>query len=763
MSDIILADNWDSCSVESVLAENQRRLEAINAPFNPFTGEFSVGKRSLVEIDGFPIPKMWLPDTMLGNEFTDALVKEGLDGFIFNSFPSLRTDKSNMRAAKNIILDHFDRMRNRYDFPYWCWMRVPISQKGGGADIRFRLNLAQRKLMTLWDEMEQASLPVRIIMLKARQWGGSTCTQVKFAHIQLVVTVGANSIIVGHVKDASTEVKDMYFKLINRYPKELLYAPGSEYNSKLPNIHGTSSSANLFYIDSRSCKLKLGSAERPESARGGDSTLSHCTEVAMWVATEGKEPEDIVRSVTGGIAYTPGTVIMYESTANGTDNMFHDEYMAAKEAWEHGLQHQFRHLFISWFDIGWKNMLPFRDNEKFLKCNSPFAKRSPCFDPYLPETIPARALTEREFAEQLIANRHQQNSDSDRQEPGSYLWWLWKKGATLQAIYWYMVERTKFHNHADMASEAPSDDVEAFRHSGQVVFSDYYIAQFESGCRPPKMIGEIESTLIVSAEEWKRYRHRANDAFNGKRLLSNLEFRADPTGNLWVWELPEKYEDCRITDRYLTVVDIGGMSNRSDYSVIVVFDRYWMMEGGRPSVVAQWYGHCDHDILAWKSAQIARYYDNSLLVIESNTLETRDRDRDVDGDQSGFILNQIKESYTNLYERTNDEDSILETVSRKYGWHTNARTKPLIVSNMKKMVRDHAYIERDKRCLDELRVYERKPNGSWGSPKGKHDDLAMTRMIAMWINYNEMNPPRCIYTNRKAIPQGKKQINTIII
>jgi len=764
MNDIIPQYDIVECAdtaIDDILRENQRRMDEINAPYNPYTGEYGTGERTKVEIEGFPIPTMWLPNEMLDNEFMQNLIFLGLDGFCNAMYPDLY-NAGGKKTIRNIVLDHFDRLRNRYDFDYWCWMRVPIAQKGGGEDIRFRLNLPQRKLMNLWHQMEKEHLPVRIVLLKARQWGGSTVTQVKMAHHQLVVTQGANSIIVGHVKDASTEVKDMYFKLINRYPKELLYAPQSEYDPKAPNIHGTSSSANLFYVDSRGCKVKLGSAERPESARGGDSTLAHCTEVAMWVATEGKSPEDIVRSVTGGIAYKTGTAIIYESTANGTDNFFHDEYQAAKEAQENGKEHQFKPLFVSFGEIGFKNMLLFKDNEKYLRQNSPYPKGSPCYDPYLPDSISPKAPTEREFAERLYRMRNQHNTDTDREEPGSYLWWLWERGNTLQSIYWYIVERTKYHSHADIAAEAPADEIEAFKHSGQKVFDDYYIGKMESSCRPPQYVGEIETTMIVNAEDFKRYQHRPNAAFNGRQILSNLKFVPDETGSLYIWEMPEYYADCKIKNRYLTVVDIGGVGKRSDFSVVVVIDRLFMMEGGRPVVVAQWRGHLDYDVLSWKAAMIAKFYDNSLLVIESNTIDTRDKERDLDGDQSNYLLSQIKESYPNLYERKLDEDQIREGVPKRLGFHTNVRTKPVIIANLRKMIRENMYVERDKRCLDEYRVYVKRPNGSYAAASGKHDDMLMTRAIGLWICFNEMDMPKEISTQKK-LSSGHKGISDTII
>lgn len=137
-----------------------------------------------------------------------------------------------------------------------------------------------------------------------------------------------------------------------------------------------------------------------------------------------------------------------------------------------------------------------------------------------------------------------------------------------------------------------------------MVFDKYLVKRFEPYCRPPQFIGEVYA-----------------DADEGEDALKNLRFSEDKQGLLHIWAKPEVFDDVEVTDRYLTVVDIGGRSNKADWSVIVVFDRLSMIDGSEPpSVVAQWYGHCDIDRLAWRAAQIAAYYNESLLVIESNTL-----------------------------------------------------------------------------------------------------------------------------------------------
>ena len=80
----------------------------------------------------------------------------------------------------------------------------------------------------------------------------------------------------------------------------------------------------------------------------------------------------------------------------------------------------------------------------------------------------------------------------------------------------------------------------------------------------------------------------------------------------------------------------------------------------------------------------------------------------------------------------------------RYGFHTNVKTKPEIISTLIAAVRDGLYIERDDRCLDELLTYERRANGSYAAIEGKHDDLLMTRAIALHISFHHLPPPRII-------------------
>lgn len=702
-----MTTNTIDTEIAALLAENDRRNEVMFAKFDPVTGEGSIGKRVRVSIADFAIPVQWLPVEMMDIPLVKKLVKAGsIDKFLSSVMHVEPNDDDFIKVSRTLI-----RLRYKHDFPFWTATLVYIHNKDAGKDVLFRLWYPQRILVSRFEAKRKAGLPIRLILLKARQWGGSTTVQLYMAWLQFFHKKGLNSLIIAHQGTASDEIKDMFDLMIKKHPVEFLHKLGEVYSENEPKLVGVGKSGSTYRVPQRDCKIKVGTAERPNGCRGGAYSLVHLSEVGLWKKTEGKSPEDIVRSACSGILARPYTMIVMESTADGVGTYFDAEYTAAADP---TVKSQFEALFISWFQIEHYSR-PFDSAEEL-----------------------------RAFAKWLWENRNNAYTPSNREESGRYLWSLWERGATLEAIHWYIYERAGKNDFAVMAAEFPSDDVEAFVHAGTMVFDKYLVKQFEPYCRKPKFVGEVYA-----------------DADEGEEALSNLRFREDRQGLLSIWAMPEKFDDYEVTDRYLTVVDVGGRSNKADWSVIVVFDRLSMIDGSEPpSVVAQWYGHCDIDRLAWRAAQIAAFYNDSLLVIESNTLETHDKERQVEGgDQSQYILNQISDIYPNLYARKQSEDEIREGAPRKYGFHTNVATKPMIISTLVKVIRERLYIERDKRCLDEYDTYERKPNGAYGAIVGKHDDLLMTRAIGLHICYREMEMPEFVPITNRTLRKDRSPVS----
>ncbi len=327
-------------AVRTILEENARRNAENSRLFDPVSGEGSVGSRFLFDVRG--LSRSWLPDTMRGERMIGSLAaSDDVDLYLRKELGRTPTQRDRERLASRL-----DRLRMLHDFPYWAATRAYIKDKRGGDDVLFRLNRPQRKFVERLERMRVEGRPIRLILLKARQWGGSTCSQLYMAWLQLVHRRGLNSLIIAHQGVGSEEIKDMFDRMIGRYPLVLLHDEDEDWSEREKRVEWVGRTRTMFRVPSRNCKVKVGSAERPDSCRGGDYSLVHCSEVGVWRKTLGKTPESILRSACSGVLLQPMTMIVYESTANGTGNFFHREYEAARRG-----QSQFESMFVSWYEI----------------------------------------------------------------------------------------------------------------------------------------------------------------------------------------------------------------------------------------------------------------------------------------------------------------------------------------------------------------------------------------------------------------------------
>lgn len=646
---------------DQILEENQRRLSVFTQTYNPYTGEGSTTfPRMYVYVKGLAFEEQWIPKDMWDNEpFVRQVVATGsIKAYIERV---LGEDPDNQ-----FVIDEIDktfiRTRIKYDFEFWAAMTVHIEDKVTAQDVPFILRVAQRILLKDFEDQRRANKPIREIVLKARQWGSSTFCQIYIAWIQLVHKTKWHSVICAHLKDTASTIKGMYTKLINNYPSWLV-----DQTTDLKFIP-FEKTTNISIINGFGTKVTIGSAEAPESVRGSNAYCAHYSEVAFYPNTISNSPQRLIRSSSGGILNVPLTVIIYESTADGAGTFFHTEWLRAKSG-----KSDKKPLFVAWFMI--------------------------------------------ELYMQKVDDYHSLIESLD-----DYEWNLWRKGATLEGIAWYREKLKMFDNHEDMKAEFPSDDVEAFTHSGTRVFPTRYTEALREDCEDPVYRGEFNGKEIF-----------------GRDCLKELTF-VEGDGNLMIWKQPDTR---RWANRYIVIVDIGGRTKRADNSVITVMDRMPLFNNGKLEVVARWVGHIDHDLLAWKAVQIASAYSRALLVIESNTLE---KDRDTDGDQSEYILEMIAEVYSNLYFRS-DGDKIKEQLPMRWGFHTNKRTKPMIIGHLIAAMREETFMEKEHEAVNECEWYEKKENGSYGAIDGKHDDRVMTDAIGVYVS-NQLPPPKIVSADK---------------
>lgn len=597
--------------MSTLLIDNLRERFA-DALYNPHRGLCCTGPRRRVPTPVEGLLWAFVPVEMLDN-------------------PAYDTCRKNAAAWK--------KLRCLHDFEYWAANCVKIKPKTGFANVPFVLNAPQRHVLSILEGQRRAGQPLRLIVLKARQWGCSTLVQIYMAWIQTCLRRNWNSIICAHVKDTAATIRGMYTKLLANYPEEMWDGDAA------PKFVPFEGSVNIRAIAGRDCFVAIGSSENQDALRGTDVAMAHLSEIAFWPRSRERSPEAAVRSVCSGIARMPLTLVVLESTANGVGNYFHSEWRRAVKG-----QSDKAAVFVPWYEAG----------------------------------IYADAGADKAAVAASMSDYEQR---------------LWKSGATLAQIAWYRGKAREFSSAQGMNAEYPSDDIEAFAATTNTVFSPEDVEALRADCRAP-IRGDVGT--------------------DGRFVESS-------TGQLAVWAMPEAGAG------YVAAVDVGGRSDSADWSVIAVL----RAGGGRmPEVVAQWRGHVDHDILVRKCAAIGRFYNTALLVIESNTFETAEYGG-VDNSNL-FVLSRLAEDYPAVYRRRSYDRTGAK--STMIGFHTNRATKAILIDGLIEAVREGGYTERDNEACNELLAYEQLPNGSFAARQGYHDDILMTRAIALHVIATDFRP-----------------------
>lgn len=674
--------------VEDIIRENLRRLEVIHTPYDPQAGtEYSdIIKRNKIEIPDAPLAVQYIPVEMESESIVQVLRQEGSLKKAAKAIIGKDSQRAILRTWR-----YFIKTRCRYDFEYWGCTQIKIKLKGKSERNYLVLNRAQRYYLTFLERLRKAGQPIFIVLLKARQWGGSTLTQFYMMWIQKMHKTHWNSVIVGDIEKQSKVVLSMYEKACEDYDTFI--------DEGVPTALKPFGRTNdIRVLEGRECTISVGSMQKPDKIRSEDISMAHFTEFGLWKTTDSKSPDDVKQSIDGTILDDEFSLWVIESTAKGVGNAFHETYTGAEKG-----ENKYTPVFVPWYMIDMYSRSITKDP----------SKRAVKSDP--------------------DAYGHFISTMSE------YEWFLWNEGATLEAINWYRI-KSRGVDEWRMKSEYPTTAIEAFQSTGRAMFKDEYLKELYKMCRKPAKVGEIVSS---------------SNGFDKKEFLQNLRFEPEDRGHLKMWSDVDK--SVEMQERYLVTVDLGkGDSNDADNTVVCVFDRYWQQEGedGYPEVVAEWAGkESETDLLAWKIAQIASYYNNALLVIESNTIDSSKEDR------FRAILDEIKDYYPNLYKRAiKNQNDVGNTGSFRYGWSTNHRSKEEIIANLQWALRDGMYIERNTEAVDEMKIFERHEDGSLGNVKGKHnhDDRVITRAIGIHFCYtNKMGTPRVVSPSESHIVRRK--------
>jgi len=691
--------------IKELIAENHRRRQEIFGPYDPITGVgcygFKEGERVHVDIPDFRIGEdlitdMWVPRETLETGIWHEVLRFGsIQKYVENGMQRDYDDDYHMDVIEAMFQARF------IDDPEFAmYMTDKIVHKITGEMVPFKLRYAQRVLFAVLEGMRKAGVPIRVCLLKARQWGGSTLVQMYIKWMQdYRHPNGWNAAVITQVGSTSKKIKAMYRKAIESQPGWTVGMPGVKF--KMNPYDGSDSD---FIISDgkyavRSSTISVASFENYEKLRGDNYKCLHYSEVAFWKQTPEHDPEGVLSAASQSLIGLPDEIEVFESTGMGNSGFFYD---LCQDAMRENTTSAYKFLFVPFFMI---------ENDMEPKGEKGFSQEE-----------------EIEFATWLWENRNYDKCPAGYREAGKFFWKMWKLGACFEAINWYRKERNKHRDHAHMATEAPIDPVEAFRNSGNAVFDPYSIDDLKESCKAPK------PPLYYANINLPPFERRNKKVF----LNADIKQRADNQGELKVWAEPNNHI-FKIKNRYLVSVDIGGKSDTADFTVMTVIDMMGLCKEvqGKPRVVARWRGHVRHDVLAWTAAALAHYYNDAILVIESNTAD-RERENNTEGDHFGTIIEEIAGYYPNLYQRTKEPESVSEGIKPIYGFQTNKLTKGWIIDNLIACVDDKLWDEPDEEMYRELGWYERRDDGTMGNKpgSGKHDDVLMSTAIGLWIAFN---------------------------
>lgn len=264
-------------------------------------------------------------------------------------------------------------------------------------------------------------------------------------------------------------------------------------------------------------------------------------------------------------------------------------------------------------------------------------------------------------------------------------------GLTNEQLNWRRRKIKELNGNIDSFNqEYPLTDELAWIVSGNPIWSPVLLQKYLLKCREPKKIGSIIGAF---------------DPF----------FEENPKGFIKIWEEPVRGHDyvigCDVSEG-LEMNSEGPKENRTDFSSAYVLDRK------TAEIVASWHGRLIGDQLGHQLELLGRYYRTAFIGVERNhqgllpLITLRD-------------LNYPKLYYQEKFAMDSDQQT------PKLGWYTDRFTRPLMIDEGSRWLREGRVKIYDKDLIGEMMKFVRYPDGQGRAAQGTHDDRVMSFLITL--------------------------------
>lgn len=281
-------------------------------------------------------------------------------------------------------------------------------------------------------------------------------------------------------------------------------------------------------------------------------------------------------------------------------------------------------------------------------------------------------------------------------------------GVTLEQLEWrrWCIRNNCGGDIEVFHQEYPVSPEEAFLNTGSCVFDTQIIHNRIQELKRPLRTGyftyDYDDTLPAFGS-----RNQITGQLYIKNKISNIKWVEDKKGYIKIYEVPNSPE--------IVNYAIGGdtAGNGTDYFTAHVINSKTFKQ------CAVFKKQLDPDLYVKQIYCLGMYYNKALVGIENNFDKYPIRELDRLG-------------YPNQYVRENEE-KISHKTMREFGFRTDAKTRPSIISNLIQFVRDNSEQINDLDTLKEMLQFIYNENGRPEAQEGAHDDLVMALAIALRI------------------------------
>lgn len=245
-------------------------------------------------------------------------------------------------------------------------------------------------------------------------------------------------------------------------------------------------------------------------------------------------------------------------------------------------------------------------------------------------------------------------------------------------------------NTESFQEQFPSNPTEAFIVSGNPIWSTTLLQWYLRHAQKPLLVGNLIGAYQIFFDE-------------------------NPKGFLKVWKKPDRRHNYVIgadVAEGLEILPDEEKEKRADYSCAVV------MDVNTAEIVAVWHGRLAGDQYGRQLDLLGRWYNEAIVGVERNN-------------QGLVPLVTLRDlNYPRIYYQ--EKEGLASVQPTNYlGWRTDRATRPLMVDEAGKWLREKRINIYDEDVIDEMMSFVRYPDGHGAAASGAFDDRVMALCICI--------------------------------